>query len=410
MSALFFLEERPQICYSRPILSKGLITMHQIPARHKILWTIIRPLAAAFLFLKFGYRYKTAKNLPENYIVLANHTTDYDPIFVAASFPKQMYFVGSEHISRWKLAYPLLKWGFQPILRYKGTSAASTVMEMLRALRKGANICMFPEGARSWNGVTAPILPSTGKVVKSAKCGLVTYKIEGGYFASPNWSEKGTRRGRVRGAVVNTYSAEDLAKLSIDEINAIINRDLYEDAYDRQLTSPAPYRGKQIAYRMENLLSHCPHCRTMDSVFSKKDTVTCSHCGHHFRYTKYGLLEGIEQTTVKELFAWQKQQVLQDAADNIPYYSASGTLHRISEHTQTELAHDRVIMDRDSLTCGSIMIKLSDMTDMAMHGRHALVFSVGDTYYELLLNNTANALKFHLLYQAHTFGDITKYN
>ena len=370
----------------------------------------MRPLAAVFLFIKFGYRYEIAKNLPKNYIVLANHTTDFDPIFTAVSFPKQMYFVGSEHISRWKIAYPLLKWAFQPILRYKGTSAASTVMEMMRALRKGGNVCMFPEGARSWNGITAPILPSTGKVVKSARCGLVTYKIEGGYFASPNWSEKGTRRGRVRGAVVHTYSAEELSTMSVDEINAIIDRDLFEDAYARQLASPAAYTGKQIAYRMENLLSHCPNCRTMDSMYSHKDTVTCSRCGKSFCYTKYGMLEGIDQQTVKELFAWQKEQVLQDSKNNICYHASSATLHTIFDHIQTELAHSAVSMDRDALTCGDVSIKLADVTDMAMHGRHALVFSVGNAYYELLLDDSDNALKFHLLYQAHMFGSITKYN
>lgn len=384
--------------------------MQQIPIRHKVLWAIVRPLAAAFLFFKFGYRYEVAKNLPDHYIVLANHTTDFDPIFTAVSFPRQMYFVGSEHISRWKLAYPLLKWGFQPILRYKGTSAASTVMEMLRALRKGANVCMFPEGARSWNGVTAPILPSTGKVIKSAKCGLVTYKIEGGYFTSPNWSEKGTRRGRIKGAVVNTYSAADLSTMSIDEINQIINRDLFEDAYARQLASPTPYTGKQIAYRMENMLSHCPLCRTMDSIHSRKDLVSCSHCGGSFRYTEYGMLEGIDKSTIKDLFSWQKEQVLIDASNNVRYHASSAVLHMIKEHVQSELAHDCVCMDRNTLTCGDISIKLSDMTDMAMHGRHALVFSVADAYYELLLDNAENALKFHLLYQAHMFGSITKYN
>jgi len=384
--------------------------MQQIPVRHKVLWAVVRPLAAAFVFLKFGYRYKVAKNLPDHYIVLSNHTTDFDPIFVATSFPKQMYFVGSEHISRWKLAYPLLKWGFQPILRYKGTSAASTVMEMLRALRKGANVCMFPEGARSWNGVTAPILPSTGKVVKSAKCGLVTYKIEGGYFASPNWSEKGTRRGRVRGSVVNIYSSEQLAGMSVNEINTIINRDLYEDAYKRQLESPAVYRGRQIAYRMENMLSHCPNCHIMDMLFSEKDTISCKACGHSFQYTEQGMLIGTEQQTLRELFEWQKEQTLLDAANNIHYQASSAVLHTVSDHVQTTLTQGKVIMNNEALTCGDISIRLSDMTDMAMHGRHALVFSVGDAYYELLLNNYDNALKFHLLYQAHMFGSITKYN
>ena len=321
-----------------------------------------------------------------------------------------MYFVGSEHISRWKIAYPLLKWAFRPILRYKGTSAASTVMEMMRVLRKGGNVCMFPEGARSWNGITAPILPSTGKVVKSAKCGLVTYKIKGGYFVSPNWSEKGTRRGRITGAVVNVYTSEQLAQMNVDQINEAIGRDLYEDAYERQLEAPAAYRGKQLAYRIENMLSHCPNCLSMDTVHSEKDTVSCSHCGHQFRYTDHGFLEGIAQKTAKELFAWQKNQTLDDAKNDVPYRAMSATLYTIADHQQTELAHDAVVMDKETLCCGDVAIRLRDITDMAMHGRHALVFSVGETYYELLMDGSDNALKFHLLYQAHMFGAITKYN
>jgi len=384
--------------------------MKKIPLRHTIVWAIIRPLVAVFLYIKFGYRCEIANNLPEHYIVLANHVTDYDPLFTAISFPKQMYFVGSEHISRWKLAYPLIKWAFQPILRYKGTSAASTVMEMLRTLRKGANVCMFPEGARSWNGITAPILPSTGKVVKSAKCGLVTYKIEGGYFVSPNWSEGGTRRGHVRGAVVNVYTPEQLVGMSIEEINAVIDHDLYENAYARQTEKPCRYKGKQIAHRMENMLSHCPKCRAMDQLHSQKDTVCCDACGNSFRYTEFGMLEGIAQKTVKDLFDWQKEQVLQDAAQNIVYKSKSASLFTVVNHQQKQLAHGLVRMDKDTLSCEDTTIALDTITDMAMHGRHALVFSVKDAYYELLFDDLDGALKFHLLFQAHTDGAITKYN
>ena len=145
-----------------------------------------------------------------------------------------MYFVASEHIARWKLAYRFIKYGFDPIIRYKGTTATTTVMEMLRAVRAGENVCMFPEGARSWDGVTAPIVGSTGKVIKSARCGLITYRIQGGYFVSPNWSEGGTRRGKIRGKVAHVYTREQIKAMSVEEINAAIAEDLYEDAYDRQ--------------------------------------------------------------------------------------------------------------------------------------------------------------------------------
>lgn len=369
--------------------------------RHFFFYGFFRPLVTVFLRLKFGYKYKLAQDLPETYIVLSNHNTDYDPLLVGASFPRQMYFVGSEHITRWKNAYKFLKFGFAPIMRSKGANAASTVMEVLRAVRGGANVCMFAEGARSYDGVTNPILPATGKMIKSARCALVTYRIEGGYFVSPNWSGANTRRGRLYGAPVNIYTKEQLASMSVDEINAAIGRDLHEDAYARQKAEPARYRGKNIAERMENLLFICPECRAYDTVRSSGDTVRCTRCGHTFKYNEYGMLEGGRFDTVKALSDWQKEEVLRDAASGTVYTAASGSLSTLEKHIETKAAEGPLSLGADALACGGYEIPLADITDLAMHGRRAIVFSAGDKYYELLPSEEANALKFMLLYRAY---------
>lgn len=378
--------------------------------RHSFFWWLLRPLVSLFLRIKFGYQYEIARNLPDNYIVLANHNTDFDPLFVAVSFKRQMYFVASEHIARWKHVYKWIEFVFAPIVRYKGSVATSTVMEMLRTIRQGGNVCMFAEGARSWDGVTAPILASTGKVVKSAKCGLVTYKLEGGYFVSPNWSQGGTRRGRIRGGVVNIYTPEQLAAMSVDEVNRVITDDLHEDAYARQLASPSRYQGKQLAYKMENLLFCCPQCGKIDTMRSCGDTVQCLDCGLHFRYNEYGMLEGLTQRTVKELFAWEKQVVHDTAACGGAFTARSGTLATVVQHQQNPVTEGPVRLDCQSLRCGEVTIPISQISDMAMHGRRALVFSVGKDYYELIPSQEANALKFHMLYQVYKHGEITQYN
>ena len=103
--------------------------------KHKIIYRLFHPPVKLFLKLKFGYTYETAKNLPENYIVLSNHVTDFDPIFVAASFPQQMYFVASEHIVRWKKFFKFIDYCFAPIVRYKGSIAATTVKEVFQKVR-----------------------------------------------------------------------------------------------------------------------------------------------------------------------------------------------------------------------------------------------------------------------------------
>lgn len=369
--------------------------------KHKFYWYTLRPLVIIFLFFKFGYRFKKIQKTKEPFMVLANHNTDWDPLFVGVSFPKPMFFVASEHIARWPRAYKFIKHAFSPIIRYKGTTAASTVIEMLKQLKKGSSVCMFAEGARSWDGVTQKISPSTGKVVKKAKCGLITYKIQGGYFVSPNWSQGNLRRGPIYGAPVNTYTKEQIDAMSVDEINEIIARDLYEDAYEKQLAEPRKYKGKNLAYKMENLLFKCPECGVMDSMHSQNDTVRCSKCGFNFKYTEYCMLEGGPFTTVKELARWQQQEVARDADNNVSYTSQGGKLLTVANHVETLIDEGPIELSATEIRCGNTVIDITNIQDLAMHGRRAVVFSTKDTYYELLPSEESNVLKYHMLFDEY---------
>lgn len=374
---------------------------------HRFYWRLLHLPVELFMKLKFGYKYKKpkTKELPGTYIVLSNHVTDYDPIFVGMSFRKQMYFVASEHITRWGLASKLLKHCFAPIIRYKGTTAASTVMEMVRKVKDGKSVCMFAEGARSWDGVTAYIQPATGKVIKSAKCALITYRIEGGYFVSPVWSEGGTRKGRVSGNIVNIYTAEQIAEMSVAQINEVIAKDLHVDAYERQLAEPARYKGKHLAVRLESMLFVCPKCGAIDSLFSEKDTVQCTKCDMIFRYNEYAMLEGIEHKTVKDLYARQKDEVKKMAsADNFSFSSANGVLKNVTKGEEIVLAQGPVSLSKEKFICGDYEISFGDILDMAMHGRYALVFSSRTGYYELV--SEQNVLKYHLLYEFYKTGTL----
>lgn len=367
--------------------------------RHKIVWGILRAPVGLFLKLKFGYKYEIAKDLPENYIVLSNHVTDWDPVLVGVSFKKNMYLVGSEHISRWKFAYKLLKWGFEPIMRPKGTVASATVLDIIRHVRKGKNVCMFAEGARSWDGITNPILPSTAKLIQSAKCGLVTYKITGGYFVSPMWSTN-LRRGSISGKVQNVYTKEQLATMSADEIYNIIISDLYEDAYARQIENPQKYKGKNLAKSMEKLLFICPKCGLRETLSSDGDTVSCGKCGMSFKYTEYGMIEGSKFKTVKELSDWQKGEIEKDVDKGAVYITENTTLSTVKNHIEAQVSQGRLSMSAESLVCGTAEIPMKDISDLAMHGQNALVFSVGKDYYEAITPKDTNALKFMLFYQS----------
>ena len=363
---------------------------------HKVTWTVLRPLVYLFLMLKFGYRAKKPENLPDNYIVLANHATNFDPLFVAVAFP-QMYLVGSEHISRWGLASKLLNFFFAPIMRPKGSVASHTVKEILQTLRSGKNVCLFAEGSCSWDGRPNPILPSTGKMVQKARCGLVTYRLKGGFFAQPRWGTCGTRRGYLRGEPVNVYTAEQLAAMSADEINEVIRRDLYEDAYERQLAQPERYKSSRAAEGLEYLMFTCPTCGGNETFRTHGDTVECTHCGLKFRYDDYGMLDGVSFATLRDYGVWQDGEVAHHAAEGVSYTSAEGTLVRVAGGVTTEAGRGPVSFGPDGISCGDFNIPLDKISELDIHSKNVLVFTADKAYYEL--SPSGNGYKYFLLYR-----------
>lgn len=368
--------------------------------RHQLFWTVLRPIVGRFLWLKFGYTYEMAHKtatLPDNYIVLSNHTTDYDPLLVGVSFKRNMYFVASEHITRWKRAYPLLKYFLDPIIRKKGMSAAHAIIDIMRRLRHGDCVAMFAEGVRTWDGVTGEIAPTTGQLVKRAGCGLVTYKLVGGYFLSPGWSN-GTRRGMSHGSVVGVYTKERLAELSVEEINEIIARDLYEDAYERQLASPKRYVGRRLAEKLENLLFICPECGAHETVRSSGNTAECTKCGMKLTLDEYGMLKGGKHKTIRELAAWQRCEVEAAALRGDAYTMDSATLWQVGDGDAVQVESGKAELSRDGLTVGKKHFPLDVIDGMAFHGRRVVVFSAGKEYYELKPADGINAVKFPMLY------------
>jgi 1-acyl-sn-glycerol-3-phosphate acyltransferase len=351
------------------------------------------------LFLKFRFGYKYEKNpfkTNGNYIVLSNHTTDFDMLFVASSFKKPMYFVGSEHIARWKLLYAFLKVCFDPIMRNKGASAASAVKEIKRRIKSGANICFFPEGVRSWDGANSPISYSTAKLVKTSGAGLVTYKIIGGYFTSPMWSGASVRRGKVFGSPVRYLSVDEISSLSVEEIYDIIVNDLYEDAYERQNDEKVCYKGKCLAEGLERLIFKCPECEKRDRFVSSGNHIKCENCGYSFNYNEQGFLEGGRFKTLKELSDWQKTEVENDVIEGVEYTAETISFLSIKNHKETTLSGGKVVLSPKELKIGESFFPTDKISDLAMCGNRKIVFTHDKDYYEFVPDN--NALKFMIYY------------
>ena len=113
--------------------------------RYRFIYKTVGGLAPLIL-RKYGFRTERIRKTDEPYIVVANHLTEVDMIMVAGAFSEHMYFVAGEHLLRTK-AGPKMKWAQDPIFTYKGAPSIDTMREVIRRIKAGHNVMIFPEGS-----------------------------------------------------------------------------------------------------------------------------------------------------------------------------------------------------------------------------------------------------------------------
>ena len=365
--------------------------------RHVLIYCFLSVLVRPVLRAKFNL---SGEKLQADgpFLLVSNHVTGWDPLLVGVCLGgRQAYFVASEHIFRLGLLTKVLHWLLAPIPRRKASTGMDTVKACLRHLHAGHSVCLFAEGEQCWDGQTGPIFPATGKLAKSSGAALVTFRLEGGYLSLPRWG-KHICRGAVHGHPVGVYSPEELKKLTPQEINALIERDIAEDAWARQRQRPVRYRGKRRAEGMERALYACPGCRRIGTLRTDRDRVFCP-CGFERRYTEYGFFEPREPfETLADWDLWQRELLrARDFAHegDLLFQDEGLELKRIqSDHREELLALGTVRQFAARLARAGWRFPLPEIRRMALVQAHLLLFSSGGNYYQLRSSTGVNLRKY----------------
>ena len=365
---------------------------------HQNFTTVFRLLLSPILKRIYAFRTDRAATLPAPFLVVANHVTAADPVLLQLSFRQQMYFVASEHLMQKGFLSRLLRFVFDPIVRRKGDSAVTAVKEMLTCLKNGQNVCVFPEGTCSFDGTNSPMLPTIGRLAKTAGVTLVTYRFEGGFFTLPRWG-RGIRRGDFYGHIVNTYAPETLKTMSAAGINAAIVADLDENAYARQEQLHAAYRSRHRAEYLESAFFLCPACQRIGTLETKGDAIRCS-CGLHGSIDEQYRLVNLPVSTLPEWDALQRVRLEAYAGEpDFALRDADVTLCLNDDaHRREPLCSGAMQMDGERFTVGDRVFALSEIADMELVRRNLLVFSTRDAHYQVSGRPSLNARKYMLLY------------
>ena len=366
--------------------------------RHVRAFRFFSALLRPWIRLLLRYRGEPIPDPGGPVFVLSNHNTDLDCILVGLSARRQIYFVATETIVRMGLLGKLVKRYFDPILHRKGVQGAATVRAILERIRAGFSVALFPEGNRSFDGRTCPIPPATGKLARMCGATLVTYRLTGGYLTSPRWG-RGLRKGRMTGTVVGIYSPEALKAMSAAEVQAVIERDLWTDAYEEQKNEPVRYRGRARAEYLESMLFACPSCCSFGSLRSRKHRLFCN-CGFDATFTETGFLESADgaRYTVTELDSAQRE-ALAALPDDGCIFSDEVTLRRIGKgHEVISEAAVTLKAFRNRFEAGEPLEQIDAMS--IVQRNRLLIYPAGNNgHLEITGVPAFNALKYFYLFR-----------
>lgn len=251
------------------------------------------------------------KDLEPPYLILSNHVNTFDPFHISVVYDKPIQWVAGDTLFRNPLLGYMMRRLIGSISKSKSRSDYYTIKKITETIRSGGIVGLFPEGQRTWDGVSLPVMYATAKLVRMLKVPVVICTLEGGYLALPRWSTE-RRRGKVNVSMKEIIQPEDLKGLSTEATHELLTRKLHFDAYTYQQEHMIRFKSKRPAEHLEHVLYMCPVCEAMATMRSKGDTVTCSACGAAARIDEYGFFvkQGtIPFHTVAEWNGWQIERV-----------------------------------------------------------------------------------------------------
>lgn len=341
---------------------------------------------------KYSFTTDLIPKMDEPFFMISNHTTEFDMWAVAVASPRPFYIVCGEHLTRNKVYGKPLRIFANPIPVPKGGANFAAIKEIMKRLKDGYNVMMFPEGKRSYHGETIPAGVALGKLIKKAGCALVTYRIRGGYFAMPRWSRV-KRKGHVEGKVMGIYSSEELAKMSAQEVTDIINRDTYENAYAVQREKHWLYKGEKRAEGMEMYLFECPRCKKFDTMEAEGNNFRCTNCGLSGEFGEDGFLhgEGLPYDNVLDWGRWIEKDFDRYVAEQTaaapeePLFIEKGaTLYKMLEdYTNQDIVNGDVEISWDAMRIGDYEFPFDKIDSLSVLFGDIVLFTYDKTYYGL---------------------------
>ncbi len=317
------------------------------------------------------------KGLKAPFIAICNHESTWDFYYMSRLLEGYRYaMVTNEHV----FAAPVLrhftgKAGMIPKKMFYPDTAA---VKMLRSLRAGYPVVVFPEGRLSEDGCSSPIVENAAPFYQRVGYPLVLVRISDAYFCGPKWRKR-FYRGDIGISVTRVITAEELKQMSPEEVENAIKEAL---TYNESAHPANRFSQKKRAQGLENMLYRCPDCGAVYTTQTKESDIYCTACGksHHldesYRFTDE------EIGTIPEYYRRIREQ--ERAALDGTRLTTEADVRIFSADKKPRMRKDKGVctLDKDAFTYRSQRIEFSIPTEKIP----ALAFSCNEEF-ELYYKN-----------------------
>ena len=182
--------------------------------RERIVYGSSCIIAGWWLKLTCGVTVRGVENVPGRgpCIIVSNHASYLDPPIIAATIRQRFIrFLARDTL----LSSPLARWYFISIRAITIDRNRGDVVAMkgvLRALKDGETVALFPEGTRSRDGELQPPKRGIGFVLSRAQVDVVPVYVDGTFKAMPRGTSK-IKRHPLQVIIGEPIPAQEIADL-----------------------------------------------------------------------------------------------------------------------------------------------------------------------------------------------------
>lgn len=354
-----------------------------IKFRHKFYYWFCRP-GGFIMELLCGFKSRVFRiRKGEQYIILANHQSQLDPIYLAMGFNKPVYMLATDNLFSNSFSSKMLVHCFSPIRKLKANAMDVACMRTVhQVVKEGGNIGIFAEGNRAWADFQFNIAPAIAKLVKGLKIPIAFYNFHGGYGVDPRWGGK-RRKGRYTGSVSQV--------LSVEEISSMSNGELYERIVSgiRVIDSDSgeKYISDERAEYLERAVYVCPVCGSVHTLKSEGNYITCSNCHTAVEYTEDLKLRSDNPdfpfTSLASWWEFQQKWTLnyEIKPGEIIFTDENVSLFDKTTNEHIEIATGTLSLSDTELKVGDYSIPTSEIETFTVYGKGRILLGCGEKSY-----------------------------